>query len=417
MRKKGIVFVIISLFMIVIFSNINSKADSIIGQKSIYTTTYEIGGTNSIGAGMIGKYFDSNVEVSNINDIYLVSITLLDNNALTNLKITPTSDDSGSISTISGKKTCYTVSLSYDELSKAIPISGRVDAMNMDVSFNIKVKLDEAVKTDRVLDDSIEYPAIFVPKIEIESIGDINSTQNAICRIPSSKAYFQDEELNVEISVLNPMGAIIDVTNDQFVLEELGNYQIIYKASTNKYKTSLGNDSYITKTINVISSSIESSIVKINDINKILPSGYIISSQRITSGLEYDRISKLLENITENYEITSVKIMDSDAKKLSLDNEVELYIEANHDFNRNEVVIYHIDGDNMTKLDARGYGRYVLTTTSLTGSFVVCVEGISFHMPMWGYILIAVGALVLILSIVVLIVVLVKRKRKLNKEL
>ena len=109
--------------------------------------------------------------------------------------------------------------------------------------------------------------------------------------------------------------------------------------------------------------------------------------------------------------------MDSDAKELSLDNAVELYIEANPDFNRNEVVIYHIDGDNMTKLDVRGYGRYVLTTTSLTGSFVVCVEGISFHMPMWGYILIAVGALVLILSIVVLIVVLVKRKRKLNKEL
>ena len=72
MRKKGIVFVIISLFMIVIFSNINSKAGSTIEQKSIYTTSYEIGGTNSIGAGMIGKYFDSNVEVSNINDIYLV---------------------------------------------------------------------------------------------------------------------------------------------------------------------------------------------------------------------------------------------------------------------------------------------------------------------------------------------------------
>ena len=103
MRKKGIVFVIISLFMIVIFSNINSKADSTIEQNSIYTTSYEIGGTNSIGAGMIGKYFDSNVEVSNINDIYLVSITLLDNNALTNLKITPTSDDSGIISTINGK--------------------------------------------------------------------------------------------------------------------------------------------------------------------------------------------------------------------------------------------------------------------------------------------------------------------------
>ena len=71
----------------------------------------------------------------------------------------------------------------------------------------------------------------------------------------------------------------------------------------------------------------------------------------------------------------------------------------------------------MTKLEARGYGRYVLTTTSLTGSFVVCVEGIAFHMPMWGYIFIAVCTLVLIALIVILTLILIKRKRKLNEEL
>lgn len=423
MRNKSILFVIISLFMIAIFSNIKFKADTTLEQETIYTTSYEIGGTNSIGIGMIGKYFDSNVEVSNINDIYLVSITLLDNNALTNLKIIPDSIYNGTISancgivsTISGKKTSYTVSLSYEDLNSNIHISGLVDAMNMEVSFTIKVNLDNVVKTDKVLDD-IEYPAKFIPTIEIESMGDINSSQNAICKIPSAKAYFENEELDVEISVLNPMGGIVDISNNQFVLEELGNYQINYKASTDKYKTSLGNNSFITKTINVISSSIESSIVKFNDINNILPSGYIVSSQRITSGLEYDRISKLLENITENYEITNVKIMDSDAQELSLDNTIEIYIEANPEFNRNEIVIYHVEGDNMTKLEARGYGRYVLTTTSLTGSFVVCVEGIAFHMPMWGYIFIAVGTLVLIALIVILTLILIKRKRKLNKEL
>ena len=62
------------------------------------------------------------------------------------------------------------------------------------------------LKTNKYLDDNKEYLAIYVPKIEIESEGNINSNQNSICNIPNAMAYFQDKEINVEISVINPNG-------------------------------------------------------------------------------------------------------------------------------------------------------------------------------------------------------------------
>lgn len=68
-----------------------------------YNSSYTIGGTSSIGAGMIEKYFDSNALVVNQGDFYFVSITLLDNNALTNLSI-PGDYERGIVKEDVGKK-------------------------------------------------------------------------------------------------------------------------------------------------------------------------------------------------------------------------------------------------------------------------------------------------------------------------
>ena len=66
----------------------------------------------------------------------------------------------------------------------------------------------------------------------------------------------------------------------------------------------------------------------------------------------------------------------------------------------------------LTKLSASGYGRYVVTETDKTGTFVVCVPGVAFRMPMWGYILILVGAVVIVAGVVVTIIAAIKRKKQ-----
>ena len=66
----------------------------------------------------------------------------------------------------------------------------------------------------------------------------------------------------------------------------------------------------------------------------------------------------------------------------------------------------------LTKLSASGYGRYVATETDKTGTFIVCIPGVAFRMPMWGYILILVGAVVIVAGVVVTIIAATKRKKQ-----
>ena len=66
------------------------------------------------------------------------------------------------------------------------------------------------------------------------------------------------------------------------------------------------------------------------------------------------------------------------------------------------------------ELSAKGYGRYVSTETDKTGTFIVCVPGVAFVMPMWGYELILVGVVVLIAAAIVVTIALVKKKGRMR---
>ena len=82
-------------------------------------------------------------------------------------------------------------------------------------------------------------------------------------------------------------------------------------------------------------------------------------------------------------------------------------------YDRNEVAIYHMAEDGtLTRLSAEGYGRYVRVNTDRTGTFIVCMPGVAFVMPMWGYAVIAVAAVLVIAAAVTVTVILVRRRKK-----
>ena len=70
------------------------------------------------------------------------------------------------------------------------------------------------------------------------------------------------------------------------------------------------------------------------------------------------------------------------------------------------------ENGNITKLVSNGYGRYIAAETDKTGTFIVCVPGVAFRMPMWGYVVISAGTVVVTAGITVTIVVLLKRRKK-----
>lgn len=380
-----------------------------------YNSSYTIGGTSSIGAGMIEKYFDSNALVVNQGDFYFVSITLLDNNALTNLSI-PGDYERGVIKEDLGKKSTYTVSLTGNDIKSPIQFIGRVDAMRMDVSFNIKLNLDSVSKADKTLDSETEFPGVYVPTITIDSEGDVSSVQNAIYKLPEAGAFLGDEKCELEIKALDPEGEDVLIENNQITLSKLGVYSIIYKAKTSKYKTNLGNDSYTTKVIKVISLSKSSDSVKIDDLNNILPKNYIVQSQTITSGSEYDRIVKLMDDYSEHYEAINISLMDYDGSEITLSDNIKYYLEVSPSFDRNKLEVYYLDGDKLINVACDGYGRYVTFSSNMVGTFIVLVPGITFHMPILGYILIAAGILLVIVGAVVVTIIIVKKK-KYNKRI
>ena len=80
----------------------------------------------------------------------------------------------------------------------------------------------------------------------------------------------------------------------------------------------------------------------------------------------------------------------------------------------NEIVVYHLSEDGEpTKIDCSGYGRFVKLQTDKTGTFIICIPGVAFVMPMWGYVTVAtIVVLFLIVGACSLGVLMRKRRRR-----
>ncbi len=388
-----------------------ANVDTLLQDYKVYDTTYSIGGTNQVGQQMISKYFDSNVKVFKENDLYYLSVNLLNNQALSDLKISVSDLKSGILEEINGKKTTYTITLSYDDLNSDISLSGNVSKMSMDVSFTIRPNLDSMKETEETVSPEKEFPARFVPELTIDGVGDVETSLNSYYKIPEAKATFDNHDLDVNVSVISPSGESVEVEDSKIAVTELGDYTIDFIASTDEYKTNLGNDSYAKESIKLTSNAITSSMVKVVDIHNILPQGYIVQCQRIESGTTYDKVSSLLATISENYEITNITMMDSTGQDIVLTDTVECYIETNPNYDRNKVKVYRVD-DKLEEVSSSGYGRYVKFESKKMGTYVVLIEGVQSKTNLPLIISFTVIGVVILFALAVFLVIFFLRKRK-----
>lgn len=388
-----------------------ANVDTVLQDYKVYDTTYSIGGTNQVGQQMISKYFDSNVKVFKENDLYYLSVTLLNNQALSDLKISVSDLKSGILEEINGKKTTYTITLSYDDLNSDIFLSGNVSKMSMDVSFTIRPDLDSLKETEETVSPEKEFPARFVPELTIDGVGDVETSLNSYYKIPEAKATFDNQDLDVNVFVTSPSGESVEVEDSKIAVTELGDYTIDFITSTDEYKTNLGNDSYAKESIKLTSNAITSSMVKVVDIHNILPQGYIVQCQRIESGTIYDKVSSLLATISENYEITNITMMDSTGQDIVLTDTVECYIETNPNYDRNKVKVYRVD-DKLEEVSSSGYGRYVRFESKKMGTYVVLIEGVQSKTNLPLIISLTVIGVVILFALAVFLVLFFLRKRK-----
>ena len=314
--------------------------------------------------------------------------------------------------------TYYTYTMSAERLQSSLSFTAYIVPMSMTVDFSITLNLAAGTRTGDYVDVG-ERPAEYVPVIETSAGAEYEAARGTVFPIPSATATLGSENLAVSISayyVQNGERTEVSITNNSITLENVGEYHVVYRAESSTYLTNLGNPSYTEYDVKITSSAGGSTLARVEDPNGVLPEGTSILPSRITAGTLYEQAAEKMKSIADNFEVFGVSLVGTDGTQVTPGGNITLYLQANMTYDRNEVVVYHMAEDGtLTELSADGYGRYVKFDTDKTGTFIVCIPGVAFVMPMWGYAVILVACILVVAAAITVTVVLVRKRKKAKK--
>ena len=315
--------------------------------------------------------------------------------------------------------TYYTYTLSAERLQSSLSFSAYINAMSRDVNFTITLNLANGTRTGDYVDVG-ERPAEYVPVIETTAGNSYEASRGSVFPIPSATATLGDENLDVSISAYYVQGGEqteVPVTNNSITLENVGEYHVLYRAESSTYLTNLGNPTCTEYDVAITSVAGGSTLAKFEDANGVLAEGTSLLASRITSGSSvYTTAADKMASIADNFEVFGISLVQSDGTAATPSGNITLYLQADMTYDRNKVVVYHMaDDGTLTEIVADGYGRYVRFDTDKTGTFIVCIPGVAFVMPMWGYAVILVACVLVVAAAVTVTVILVRRKKKAKK--
>ena len=315
--------------------------------------------------------------------------------------------------------TYYTYTMSAERLQSSLSFSAYINAMSRDVSFTITLNLANGTRTGYYVDVG-ERPAEYVPVIQTTAGNSYEASRGSVFPIPSATATLGDENIDVSISAYYVQGGEqteISVTNNSLTLENVGEYHVVYRAESATYKTNLGNNTYTEYDVAITSVAGGSTLAKFEDANGVLAEGTSLLASRITAGSSvFATAAEKMASIADNFEGFGISYVSEDGTAATPSGNITLYLQADMTYDRNEVVVYHMaDDGTLTEIAADGYGRYVRFDTSETGTFIVCIPGVAFVMPMWGYAVILVACVLVVAAAVTVTVILVRRKKKAKK--
>ena len=414
---------VLSVFGALLFTaaNVTAHAESPIGgADGKYEMSYDFGGQSGIGKQMLEKYFDKTAVVEKINDRYYFSFTQL-SSSMENLSLNLESGKQIGyrVTEDNGNRKTYSYTLSEENLQKELPFSVFVSVRGETFPFTITLNLSSARRVGEAEDTSAERPAEFVPVIVTSSGSEYEATKGQTFVIREAAASLGEETLDVEVKAYYIRGeekTEVALDGNKLVLDNAGEYHVIYRAESTRYTTSFGNPTYAEKDVKIISCiGGGDSLAKLYDTNGALPEGSMLLASRIESdSTVYKTAAEKMAKISDRFQVFGVELMQADGSLVTPEKAVTIGLRANYTYNRNEVEAYLLGEDgSLTKLSVSNGGSYVNISTDKAGTIIVCIPGVAFVMPIWGYILIVVGAVVLIAAAAITVtVVLVKKKKK-----
>ena len=316
---------------------------------------------------------------------------------------------------------CYTLS----EESIAAPLPFVADVLPMGQSglnreINVTVDLSSAEKTSDTIENRGERPAEFVPTLLTNAGSEYLQETGTAFTVPSATAVLGSESCNVAISTYYVNGDELQSVaseNNRLSLDKKGEYRIVYRASSPLYKTSDGNDTYMEYIVKIFSGVGVSPLAKFEDINGILPEGVTLQASRIEAGALYNTAAERMKTVSDHYEVFDVNLYDAEGKAIDLSDTVRIGISESSEYVGEEIEIYYLSESGMLgKLTCTELNGYVEFETDRLGAFIVCIPGVAFVMPMWGYAVILVACVLVVAAAVTVTVVLVRKKKKANKS-
>lgn len=403
---------LLSLFAVLTGGGLTAYAESPVqGSDGVYSVP-----VNLSGLAMGADNFSSSATVEKSGENYYM--TFGHSSSISDMVLESGNMQTGYTVRTENGWTYYTYTMSAERLQSSLSFSAYINAMSRDVSFTITLNLANGTRTGDYVDVG-ERPAEYVPVIETSAGAEYEAARGTVFPIPSATATLGNENLDVSISAYYVQGGEqteISVTNNSLTLENVGEYHVVYRAESGTYLTNLGNPSYTEYDVKITSSAGGSTLARVEDPNGVLPEGTSILPSRITAGTLYEQAAEKMKSIADNFEVFGVSLVGTDGTQVTPGGNITLYLQANMTYDRNEVVVYHMAEDGaLNELSADGYGRYVKFDTDKTGTFIVCIPGVAFVMPMWGYAIILVACVLVVAAAITVTVVLV-RKRKKSKE-
>ena len=367
------------------------------GSDGVYSVSVDLS-----GLAMGADNFSSTATVEKSGDNYYM--TFGHSSSISDLVLESGNKQTGYTVKAEGGWTYYTYTLSAERLSSELSFSAYINAMNRNVNLTVKLNLSGATRTGDYSYEG-ERPAEYVPVITTTA-GDTQMEKGATYVLPAATADLGDEVCEVTTKVFYGGKEVA-------VLENAGEYTVIYRAESSAYKTNLGNNSYSEYAFTVVSKVGATVLAKFEDESGALSSGTAIQASNITVGTSYELAAEKMKTIADNFSVMSISYFAESGEEVTPGGNVTLYLMADMTYDRNEIVVYHLSEDGeMTKIDCSGYGRYVRLQTDKTGTFIICIPEVAFVMPMWGYALILVACVLVLGAGITLIIILVRKKKK-----
>ena len=399
-----------------------ARAESpVTGTDGRYNVSYTIGGQTGIGADMIARYMDGTVVVEKIGDNYYASVTQLSSSMEDlSLNLAEGMQVGYRITEDNGSRKTYSYTLSAENLASALPFSVFVAPRGETFTFTIALDLANATRVGDVEDTTTDRPGEFVPVLSTIAGDEYEAAQGSVFTVPAATASLGDENCEVVVSayyVRDGERTEVEVTNNQFTLANAGEYHFVYRAESVQYKSLLGNNTFVEKDVMVTSVVGGGTLAKFEDANGVLGENVSIQAGRVTEGSTlYDTAADKMAEIADNFEVFGVSLINADGSEAVPSDDYTLYLKAKSTFNRNEIVVYHMaDDGTLTELTSENGGSYVKITTDKTGTFIVCIPGVAFIMPIWGYAVILVVCVLVVAAAITVTVVLARKRKKAKK--